>query len=247
MMTRAILAFLGAFLLSGCGSPGRWREEVQLHDGTRIVVDRYQSYGGIREATQSPPIATQEIEFTVPVTRKSYRFKSEYSADVGRANLLMVGLHILNNTPHLITVPHLCLAYNKWGRPNPPYVIFKHDGVSWQLIPLEELPAEFKEINLVVSTKNKEEKFNEQFVVTAEAVRKFNSSLPQPQYRSILREAIKVAHLDCGEMTYDGRGGWVGIGWFRDQPSYEACLKYCVRNRIETQYCPCNRFFEGGK
>ena len=38
-------------------------------------------------------------------------------------------------------------AYNKWGRPNPPYVFFKYVG-EWKQISLEEFPEKFK-INLV--------------------------------------------------------------------------------------------------
>lgn len=189
MRSAAIFAVTLLATLTGCAST-HWQEEVELHDGRKLVVDRYQSYGGLREATQSPPIRTQEIEFTVPGSRNSLTFKSEYSDDVGRANLLMVGLHILNDSPYLITVPHLCLAYNKWGRPNPPYVIFKHDGTAWQRISASELPGEFKDINLVVSTKNREEKFREYGVLSAERVKKFNKELRQPEYQGILREPI---------------------------------------------------------
>jgi hypothetical protein len=44
-------------------------------------------------------------------------------------------------------------------------------------------------------------------------------------------------------MIYDGHGGWEGIGWFRDQPSREACFAYCARNNVGAEYCPCGHLF----
>ena len=62
-----------------------------------------------------------------------------------------------------------CHAYNKWGRPNPPYGFFKYDGKAWQRIPLEEFPAEIKEANMVNSTQKHEHQLDAHSgVVTAE-------------------------------------------------------------------------------
>ena len=120
-----LLMMLGVSM-SACSKS--WKEEVQLHDGSKIIVKRSLSYGGRGEIGQGAPIKEQEITFTVPKSNKTFTFKSEYSEDVGRANFYLLALHILDGTPYLVTEPNGCLAYNKWGRPNPPYVIFKHDG-----------------------------------------------------------------------------------------------------------------------
>ena len=50
--------------------------------------------------------------------------------------------------------------------------------------------------------------------------------------------------VGCGEMIRV-KDGWEGTGFFSRQPSYEACLKYCERKEVSTQYCPCNRLFRG--
>lgn len=184
------LAFIAALMLAGCGGAVGWKEEVELHDGRKIVVDRYQSYGGAHEIGQGAPIRTQEIRFVMPGRHWPLSFKSEYSEDVGRANLKIIALHILNDVPYIVTVPNLCLAYNKWGRPNPPYVIFKHDGKDWSRIPIAELPAEFKTINLAIDTKNEEERFRKDDVFSAEQVRKFNRELRQPEYQALVSEPI---------------------------------------------------------
>ena len=186
-------AYAGLFGFGGTN----WKEEVLLHDGSKTVVKRSQSYGGKREIGQTPPIKEQDIVFTVQGTSQSITWKSEYGEDIGRSNFLLVALHILRDTPYIVATPNLCQSYNKWGRPNPPYVIFKYEGKDWKRISLQELPVEFKEINLVISTKAEEKAITAQSLVSAELVKKLNSSLDQPEYRSILREAITGLSSDC--------------------------------------------------
>jgi len=192
------------------GDTASWKEEVLLHDGQKIIAKRSQSYGGRHEIGQKPPIKEQEISFTVPANNKTLTFKSEFSEDVGRANFKLLALHILNDTPYLVTTPNLCLSYNKWGRPNPPYVVFKHDGKAWQRIPLTDLPVEFKEINLVIETKNKEKILTAEPFVTTELVKKLNGQLTQPEYKTILREALPKERINqmCMEMV-PYKGSWV--------------------------------------
>lgn len=207
---------LGLILMMGVSMSAcsdSWQEEVLLHDGQKIIVKRSQSFGGSRELGQSAPIKEQEISFTVPQGDKVITFKSEFSEDVGRANFTLLALHILNGTAYIVAEPNLCLSYNKWGRPNPPYVIFKHDGNAWQRIALQELPLEFKDINLVINTKSHADELVAPSVVPAERVRKLNNSLRQPEYQTILREVVKLgvdsSSVNCEQMVYH-KCGWVG-------------------------------------
>ena len=110
---------------------------------------------------------------------------------MGRANLHPLALHVLKGTPYVITEPNLCLAYNKWGRPNPPYVIFKYDGKQWHRIPIEQLPPEFKEMNLVNDTKGDAKRLVQASLVTPEEIKQFNWDLKQPELKAILRDVIK--------------------------------------------------------
>jgi len=180
--------------MSACAMGGAsWKEEVLLHDGQKIVVERSQTYGGRHEIGQTPPIREHTLSFTLPNSNKPLTFKSEYSEDVGRANLNLLALHVLNGTPYIVAEPNLCLAYNKWGRPNPPYVIFKYDGKAWQRIPLSQLPAEFKAINLIVNNGREEDIQRAASVkgyVSVADVQQINSSLTQPEYKTILREPL---------------------------------------------------------
>jgi hypothetical protein len=229
--------------LFGFGDPS-WKEEVLLHDGSKMVVERSQSYGGRHEPGQSSPVKEQTVTFTLPNTSTTIEFKSEYGEDIGRANFELLALHILNGTPYIVTAPNLCLSYNKWGRPNPPYVLFQYDGQAWKRIALDELPTEFKDINLAVNSKGKRKLLTAQSVVTAELVKKLNGELEQPEYKTILREPVKSVGSQCGEMTHVGKGRWIGTGWFRDQSTRSACFKYCEQKNVPASQCPCATLFK---
>lgn len=167
-----------------------WKEEVLLHDGSKIIVERSQSYGGRHEIGQPPPIKEHTITFTLPETNKTITWVSEYDENLGRTNFNLLALHILNGTPYLVVEPNLMQSYNKWGRPNPPYLFFKYDGDTWQRIPLEEFPATFQKINLVINTMAHGAKLKDQGLVSSEVVKKLNNSLTQKEYKSIVRTPL---------------------------------------------------------
>jgi len=147
---------------------------------------------------------------------------------------------------YLVVNPMGCLSYNKWGRPNPPYVVFKYEGKEWKRIPLEELPVEIKTPNLIFSMPDiKVEESGKRFM-TVEMIQKIISGYPQPEYRTILRDAYPRAEGGCSEMIHT-KDGWEGLGFFKSPGSNEACLKYCDQKRVNQQNCPCSKLFKGGK
>jgi hypothetical protein len=221
MMRNGLLAISLMILgggMSACADGTSWKEEVLLHDGKKLIVERSQRYGGRHEIGQKPPIKEQEISFMLPNTSHPITWKSEYSEDVGRANLDLLALHVLHGTPYIVAEPNLCLAYNKWGRPNPPYVFFKYDGKSWQRIPLSAFPAQFKDINVVVNTLGEAGTLSQAKVVSVATVNELNSQLwrypnEQIQYKTILREPMKsgAPGVDCpdlGSPRYTSPRGW---------------------------------------
>ena len=150
----------------------------------------------------------------MPGSGKIVTWKSEFSEDVGRSNFNLLALDILNGTPYIVAEPNLCLSYNKWGRPNPPYVSFKYDGHSWQRIPLAELPAEFKQPNVAITVDDADlfREIDKHPVVSAAAIKTLNSRLTQPEYKTILRETIKgkngISITDCEELIRY-KGYWI--------------------------------------
>ena len=199
--------------MSACSAVS-WKEEVLLHDGSKIVVSRSQSHGGRREIGQPSPIKEHAITFALPSSNQTITWRDEFSEEIGHSNFNLLALHILNGIPFIVASPDGCLAYNKWGRPNPPYVFFKYDGNTWQRIPLSEFPAELKEINLVINTLAHETEISSQSPVRAELVKKLNSSLGQPEFKTILREPVKRgvegSSVNC-EVLVHYKCGWTGV------------------------------------
>jgi hypothetical protein len=185
------LVILGSSM-STCAMAGTsWKEEVLLHDGQRIIVERSQTRGGDHEIGQPPPVKEHTISFVLPNSDRTITWTSEYGEDVGRANFNLLALHVLNGTPYIVASPNLCLAYNKWGRPNPPYVFFRYDGKTWQRISLSELPVEFKTINVAASTLADEDRLTKLGFVSAERIKELNNEFIQPEYKTILREPLE--------------------------------------------------------
>ena len=54
----------GAAGRSACSD--HWKDEVLLHDGGKIAMDRRQAYGGWQEGGQSLPIMEQAHAFSMP-------------------------------------------------------------------------------------------------------------------------------------------------------------------------------------
>lgn len=213
-----LLLMLGVSMSAGAGLFGfggdSWKEEVLLHDGQKIIVKRSQSYGGRGEIGQGAPIKEHTISFMLPNSSKNITWTSEYGEDLGRTNFNLLAVHVLNGTPYIVAEPNLCLSYNKWGRPNPPYVIFKYDGKAWQRIPIQELPAEFKTINVAIGVRGLNvEVMAKKGWVSAEEVKQRNSEgLQSPQYQSIMREAVRgEGWSGCPELVLY-KGMWVGPG-----------------------------------
>lgn len=209
-----LLLMMGVSMNTNAGLFGfggdSWKEEVLLHDGQKIIVNRSQSYGGRGEIGQGAPIKEHTISFTLPNSNKTIKWTSEYSDDVGRANFNLLALHILNGTSYVVADPNLCLSYNKWGRPNPPYVLFKFDGNAWQRIQMSELPMMFNTFNVVINLGSQYvEAMVKKGLVSAEEIRSRNSELTQyPQYQTILREAYPGAGGGC-EVLIKYKGYWI--------------------------------------
>lgn len=206
-VARLGLTLLLSSTLSACSSMS-WKEEVLLHDGSKIIVERTVEHGGRHEIGQKPPYKYQSLTFTHPATKQEIVWEDKFSEEVGSANFLPMLLDISNGTPYLVAYPMGCLSYNKWGRPNPPYVIFKHEGKEWKRIPLQELPAGIKTVNLIFSMPDVKVKESGKRFMTAETIQKIIGDYRQPEYRTILREPYPGAGGGCEELIRY-KGYWI--------------------------------------
>jgi hypothetical protein len=184
-------AVLVAAVLTSCAAVGvTWKEEVLQHDGTRIVVERSVQRGGRHEIGQRAPIQEQRLMFGVPGSKQDVVWEDAFTADVGGANFLPMLLNARDKVAYLVAYPMGCLAYNKWGRPNPPYVVFKYQERQWARISLLELPGDIVTPNLIFSSPDTEAKKTGEAVVSAGTIAKLYADYSQPEFKTILREPL---------------------------------------------------------
>lgn len=229
---------------SGFGGDS-WQEEVLLHDGQKMLIERSQTYGGRSEPGQGGPIADHTIRFIVPKGQQTITWNSPYDRDIGRTSFFLLAVHVKDRVPYVVAEPNLCQSYNKWGRPNPPYVIFKWEANGWQRIGIEALPTEFTTTNVIRSIQQVQARqWSGMGVIKAEKVAQINGVAETVQYRSILREAMNY-DPSCIPMLTNGKGLWRAQAWFAKKPSLEACLAGCKSENFDAASCPCNQIFEG--
>ena len=188
------LLMMGASMSAGAGLLGLpdavWREEALLHDGSKIIVERSVARGGRHELGQKPPYEWQKLKFTMPTTGESVTWEDSYSEDIGTASFLPMLVDVYQGTAYLVANTMGCLSYNKWGRPNPPYVVFKYHGKEWMRISLQELPAEIKTPNLIQSEPDATARSIRERPVSAKAIQEIIARYRQPEFKTILREAM---------------------------------------------------------
>ncbi|ADE12530.1 hypothetical protein [Sideroxydans lithotrophicus] len=189
-----------------------WKEEALQPDGQKIMVERNVVRKGNHEIGQRPPIGNQSLTFSIPNTGERVTWEDSYSEDVGGGNFNPMLLGVQKNTAYVLASPAGCLSYNKWGRPNPPYVIFKYEAKQWQRIQLQELPAEFKSPNLVISSPDDAAEEATHGILMADKISELNTGFQQPVYMSILREPLAASGQgSCPELVYY-KGAWIGPG-----------------------------------
>lgn len=188
------LLILGASMSADAGLFGfgstSWKEEVLLHDGGKIIVERSIIRNGRHEIGQRPGATNETLTFTLPGKNQPIIWEDKLSADIGSSNFNLLMLDIHKGTAYLVASPMGCLSYNKWGRPNPPYLIFKNQGKEWQRIPLQELPAELTTPNLVISSPDDAAEKASHGVVSAETIKELNGTARQPEFKIIVREPL---------------------------------------------------------
>lgn len=185
---------LGLLLMMGVGMSAysatmSWREEVLLHDGGILVVERFYNLGGHPTLDSRERAALDEtVTFSLPATGKQITWKTDFRDSVPEQNSLnLLLLDVVKGVPYIATYPAGCIAYNKWERPNPPYILFKYEGDEWKQIPLAEFPAELTKTNVIVGRPASE--LLKSFY-KVEHVQDRNYYLP-PEYKTILREPVK--------------------------------------------------------
>lgn len=248
-LTKFGLLLMMGVSMNGCSSTMEWKEEVKLHDGQVILVQRHFNLGGYPtlDASERTPL-DETISFTLPDSKKKILWKTEFNDRVAERNSLSpLLLGVVGGIPYLATSPAGCIAYNKWGRPNPPYILFKYVNDAWQQISLQEFPTVLVHENLIGRPASS--LLKPYYNVEAAKAEREDGNVSDYD-KTILREPVKGgdgSSVNCEKLVPYGKGGWLGFDWFTDQPSLDACLKFCDRKQVNTESCPCNSIFKGAK
>jgi len=191
-ITKLGLILMMGVSMSACSSTASWKEDVLLHDGRKIVISVLNNLGGY-PAIESRERSTidETVTFTLPDVNREIVWKMGFRDDVPELNSLnLIRLDVVKGVPYVATYPAGCIAYNKWGRPNPPQVLFKYEGEQWKRITLAEFPAELINAHANVIVGRPKASLLKSFY-TVEGVDAENHDISTPEYKTILREAVK--------------------------------------------------------
>lgn len=215
MMKLGMLLMMWVSMSADAGLFGHtksWKEEVQLHDGRVLVIERFYNLGNYPTIdARERALLDETITFTLPESNNKIFWKTEFRQDLPEPNSLgALLLDVVGGVPYLATSPAGCIAYNKWGRPNPPYISFKYVDSVWQQIPLKEFPPELVEANLMNMPALS--LLKPYYTVAESKVQRQDGNIAA-YAKTILREAVKGgdAITSCQEMVYY-KGAWVGPG-----------------------------------
>jgi hypothetical protein len=192
--------------MSACATVFTWKEEVLLHDKHKIIVERSDTYDSSipHEIGQGAPLAEHTTTFAIPGANRTVIWKSDHRPLSDTDGYYLLALDFLDGVPYVATRPAKCLTYNKWDRPNPPYVFFKFAG-EWKNIHPQEFPEQFK-INVIVTSRKKDnpkifEANNKFGFVPAQTVAALNKEPGRPvEFYRIFSEPIDLFGI-CPEPT----------------------------------------------
>lgn len=139
----AIIAAMIA--LTGCSRFAHWSEEVRLHDGTILWVDRTLT----REVGIVPETSTIS-RISITFEREKRRYKWTQSL-VGGSDLVPVILDFVDSQPVVVFPVARFEACSAFGFPAEGLVAYRFDGRTWQRQDVARLPSTLR-ANLLTST-----------------------------------------------------------------------------------------------
>ena len=188
------------------GSSKSWKEEVLLHDGQKIVIERHFNLGPPSFESRERKELDETVTFTLPGSNKKITWKTDFNDFSPEPNdLSILLLDIVKGTPYIATRPAGCIGFNKWKRPNPPYIFFKYDGKDWKRISLEEFPVVLTKTNIIVGSPPTD--LIKPFYTVAQ-VEEQNRDIQAEGYKTIIRKPFAIEENRCPNLIPIKGGGW---------------------------------------
>lgn len=184
------LGLLALCILCGCGAIGggvrQWQEEVALPDGKTIIVERSHVLGSTlnRELSSinAPPGAKSYV-ITVPLPNGG---QAKWGAQ--DKDMIPLALSVAGDVVKVLASPSDCAAYSRFGRPVPPFLVFRYDSGRWVRATIDEFPSAIAEANLMISTST-QDAVDEigKGLVTARATKRLNEGIGR---RRLYRQGV---------------------------------------------------------
>ncbi len=211
-ITKLGLILMMGVSMSACSATMSWKEEVLLHDGRVIAAERFYNLGGKPTFESRERAALDEVvTFSLPGTNKKITWKTDFRDSQPEPNSLnLIRFDVVKGVPYIATYPAGCIAYNKWGRPNPPQILFKYADEQWKRITLAEFPTELSNAQANVVVGRPKTSLLRSFY-TVEGVNEENREIDEGPYKSILREPVPNYEKNCPELVRID-GGWASPG-----------------------------------
>ena len=168
----------------------RWKEEVRLHDGHLIVVERTRVMSGPREPFRSATVGKWTLAFENPD-----KPGKKIGLDVhGGADPMLLGF--VQGTPYVAIQPGRGDARYFYNCPYPPYIFFRYDG-EWKRIELREFPKELVARNLPNDTPEYEARSRKWGIITSVEIQNLLEVVKRENSVGIIRPNGDETIYDC--------------------------------------------------
>lgn len=194
---RIICLTAASLSLAACGKTIDWKQEVKLHDGRVIVVDRKSKQESMSIPTKGILEPWQQIAFTHPASRE--RIVWDLPKGLGLWMLDIGGGMIWT-----VLKPQSIADYNAWGCPSPPWIVFRWQTGIWQQVAMGDLPSVLTTPNTLAAAASDNPRSENKLV----SVEQFGAYLARldPEYRTISREKVNPIALGCHESVLHKQG-----------------------------------------
>lgn len=209
------LALILGASLTACSKTMSWKEEVQLSDGQIVIAERFYNLGGY-PAIESKERAALDMTVTFNLPNGKVIWKNDFRDSVPEPNSLnLIRFDVIKGVPYIATYPAGCIAYNKWGRPNPPQVFFKYANSQWKRITFAERPTSLIGTHANVVVGRPATSLLKSFYTVA-GVNEENDGIDEGPYKTILKEPEVAGAMGTGgspincEAMVHYKCGWFG-------------------------------------
>lgn len=196
-IARIVLTIAASLSLSACGKTIDWKQEVKLHDGRVIVVERQSKQNRIILPERQTIEVWQRLTFMRPGTSVRIEFELPKGLRVWL-------LDFEGDAAYAVLKPASVADYNTWGCPSPAWIAYRHRQGSWQQIVFTELPMMFKQPNIMPAAASNEAITKDGLVTTTEFETFLNRS--DSSFQTISRGKVNPIAYGCHESVLHKQG-----------------------------------------